>query len=306
MDHVQPQQIATRWNPDLLHDLNRARDRASAAGVLADAGIPVFPCRPGMKEPLTSHGFHDASADPDRVGSWWRHWPQANIGLPTGATSGVDVVDVDVHASASGYKAFDRARAAGLLDGWAWTVRTPSTGLHAYFLRGDGGEQRSWQVPRAHIDFRGDGGYVVIPPSRVRTATGEVLGYELAEVTTRTPRGVDAGALRAFLDPPRTLRPLGGLVGAPHPGTRPDRLAAWVASRPEGGRNHALFWAACRLAEDGQRLDVAESLLGDAARIVGLPDREALTTIRSAYRTATRSAPPDPARSAPAVKGVGL
>ena len=113
----------------------QAPDFSTAAATFAHAGIPVFPCVPGGKQPLTPHGFHDASADIEQVKAWWRHQPDANLALPTGAVSGVDVVDVDVHPNGTGFPAFERARRAGLVDGWAWLVRTPSGGVHAYFLR---------------------------------------------------------------------------------------------------------------------------------------------------------------------------
>ena len=49
---------------------------------------------------------------------------------------------------------------------WSWLVRTPSGGLHAYFRPIDP-EMRSWSLPGQHLDFRGDGGYVIAPPSRI-------------------------------------------------------------------------------------------------------------------------------------------
>ena len=58
-------------------------------------GIPVFPCKPRSKEPLTRHGFKDATNDPHTVETLWRRWPQANIAMPTGRISGTSVVDVD-------------------------------------------------------------------------------------------------------------------------------------------------------------------------------------------------------------------
>ena len=180
-----------------------APDLPTAATTLARAGVPVFPCVPGTKQPLTHRGFHDASTDQQKVTSWWRRWPDANLALPTGATSGVDVVDVDVHPDGSGYPAFERARSAGFVGGWGWLVRTPSTGLHAYFLRTSASEQRSWQVPGKHVDFRGDGGYIILPPSRVAQPDGALREYELIAVAQHQPRPVDAVGLRAFLDPPR-------------------------------------------------------------------------------------------------------
>lgn len=280
-----------------------APDLPRAASTLAGAGVPVFPCVPGGKQPLTNRGFHDASADQQRVTSWWRRWPDANLALPTGAASGVDVVDVDVHPGGSGYPAFEQARSAGLVEGWAWLVRTPSSGLHAHFLRTSVTEQRSWQVPGEHIDFRGDGGYIVLPPSKIAQPDGLLRSYKLIAVAQHQPRPVDAAGLRGFLDPPLPTR---APANMPAIGARPDRLAAWVASRPEGTRNHGLFWAACRMADAGHRFDTAASLLGDAACSAGLTEREALTTIRSAYRIATRLGPVNAARPTQAVEAVGL
>lgn len=304
-----PQPSPRALSTALVHAAG-APDQPSAAALLARAGIPVFPCAPGGKQPLTRRGFHDTSADPARVAAWWRRWPEANLGLPTGAASGVDVVDVDVHPGGSGFSAFEQARSAGFLEGWAWLVRTPSGGLHAYFLRTSARsatEQRSWQVPNRHVDFRGDGGYIVVPPSKVAQPDGALHGYHLIAVAQHQPRPVAAAGLRAFLDPPRPMRAPSNM---PAVGARPDRLAAWVSSRPEGARNHGLFWAACRMAEGRHGLATASSLLGDAACSAGLGEREALTTIRSAYRIATRLGPAKPAgdvgRPTAAVEAVRL
>ncbi len=158
MDHPT---ATTRWSPQLVRDLTAADvSPASAARELAAHGIPVFPCAPGQKRPLTAHGFHDASSNPGNVSRWWSLWPTANLGIPTGSISGIDVVDVDVHAAGSGFDSFQKAQRAGIVSNWAWQVRTPSGGLHAYFLRWHDHEQRSWQLPGHHLDFRGDGGYV--------------------------------------------------------------------------------------------------------------------------------------------------
>src|SRR5680860_957244 len=173
-----------RWTPLLVHELTSgALATPAAANRLVQHRIPVFPCVPGEKRPLTAHGFQDATSDPATVASWWSRWPTANIGIPTGAASGIDVVDVDVHPGGSGFQGFDRARRSDLVTGWAWMLRTPSGGLHAYFLRWGEDEQRSWQLPGKHVDFRGDGGYVVAPPSRVIGRDGVERGYEPVSYT---------------------------------------------------------------------------------------------------------------------------
>jgi len=289
---------AARWSPRLATALSEAADLATASLMLARHDVPVFPCAPGGKQPLTTHGFHDATADGATVREWWRRWPDANLGIPTGTPSGVDVVDVDVHTAGSGFAAFERARSAGLAEGWAWLVRTPSAGVHAYYLRGPVDEQRSWQVPGQHVDFRGDGGYVIAPPSRV-----EGRAYEVIAIGQHRAAPVDAAALRMFLEPPRPTRPPASM---PAVGARPDKLADWVASRPEGARNHGLFWAACRMVEEGHPFDSTVNLLGDAARSAGLSDQEAMTTIRSAYRIASRLGAANIARPTTAAEAVAL
>ena len=266
--------------------------------MLASRDIPVFPCTPGGKQPLTNHGFHDATSDLSAVKNWWQRWPDANIGMPTGAISGVDVVDVDVHPGGNGFGAFERATAAGIAQGWAWLIRTPSGGVHAYYLRSQVDEQRSWQVPGQHVDFRGDGGYIVAPPSQV-----DGRSYDLIAVAQHRATPVDAASLRAFLEPPRPTRPPASM---PAMGSRPDKLADWVASRPEGARNHGLFWAACRMVEDGHAFDATAGLLGEAARSAGLSDQEAMTTIRSAYRIASRLGAANITRPSPAAEAVAL
>ncbi|MCR1785909.1 bifunctional DNA primase/polymerase [Nocardioides carbamazepini] len=263
----------------------------------ANLGIPVFACVPGGKQPITPNGFHDATASTRAVRHWWARTPDANIGLPTGSMTGVLVVDVDVHGADSGYGGFERSRKAGIAEGWGWLVRTPSGGLHAYYPAARGREQRSWQAPSAHVDFRGDGGYVIAPPSRI-TVDGAPTTYEVIAVAHHRPQPIDAGQLRQFLEPSRQQPAPSALPALPALGAHPDRLAGWVAQRPEGGRNAGLFWAACRMAEGGHQYDDAVGLLGNAGRTAGLPDREIETTIRSAYRITSRLSP-SPRAAAP-------
>lgn len=166
-------------------------------------------------------------------------------------------------------------------------MRTPTGGAHAYFPATPGVEQRSWQAASAGVDFRGDGGYIIAPPSR-RTIDGTVRSYEIADIAAHSVGLVDAARLRDFLDPrpaapSRNSDAVTATVDA-------ERLAAWVASRGEGERNRGLFWAACRLAENGTPPTDALSALGPAAAQAGLSEREITTTVRSAYR-ATQPAP---------------
>ena len=264
---------------------------AKAAARFAAAGVPVFPCVPGEKRPLVARGFHDATADPLQVAGWWSRWPSANIGIPTGAVSGVEVVDVDVHPTGTGFPAFREAHRHGHAAGWAALVRTPSGGLHAYYPAHPDRAQPSWQAARAHVDFRGDGGYIIAPPSKVLRSGGVRAPYRLIVASGDTPVPVDAARLRDFLDP-RTPIPVDRAHAArfERRGSDAKVLAGWVAGRGEGERNRGLFWAACRLAESGAPPDATLDALGPAAEHAGLGSREIMATIRSAYRT-THPAP---------------
>ncbi|WP_158274427.1 bifunctional DNA primase/polymerase [Cellulomonas sp. WB94] len=263
-------------------------DRALA---FAAAGTPVFPCVVGGKAPLTTNGFHDASTDLDQVRRWWTATPLANIATPTGAP-GFDVLDVDVRPDGAGWAAYYRAEAAGLTDGWTRMIHTPSGGLHLYF---PGTEQRNGSLRGQHVDFRSTGGYVLLPPSLGQTKQYS-RRYELLRTRPGPGRPVDWAAMTALLDPPAE-RPRPVRSGWARDGVDPmPALAAHVAKQPEGNRDNALFWAACRAAE-AEAADF-EPLLA-AAVSAGLTEREAARTVLSALRTTAQTPRPHRAAAAP-------
>lgn len=247
---------------------------------LARLGVPVFPCAPGGKRPIPGRGFHEATTDAAQVELWWRQRPRANLAVPTGAASGVVVVDVDVH-KVNGHAALGRAERSGLLSEPLAMVTTPTGGRHLYFPADPEQEQRSWQVARAGIDFRGDGGYIIVPPSQ-RTIDGHPTPYRVETAAGDLVASLAAQRLRDFLD----TRPKYVPAPAPPGGWPLDvaRLASQVARRPEGERNLGLFKAACRMAEHGHSPREALDALGPAANQAGLGEREITRTVGSAYR----------------------
>lgn len=252
------------------------RSMLEQALAYAAAGVPVFPCAPAGKTPLTRNGFHDATTDHDKIRRWWAAHPNANIATPTGAP-GFDALDVDVRADGAGWPAFIRAKHAGLLDGWVRAVRTPSGGLHLHY---PGTDQRNGTLPGQHLDFRGAGGYVLLPPSRVQTEsyTGS---YRLLRSQLGNAKPLDWAAVLRLLQPVVPVRQ----PAVTRRGDPIGRLAAHVAGQAEGNRDNALFWAACRAAE-ARVVDVRP--LVDAAIQAGLLERQARRTVRSAYDTVAR------------------
>src|SRR5699024_9723405 len=153
----------------------------------------------------------------------------------------------------------------------------------------------SWQAARAGIDFRGDGGYIIAPPSR-QFIKSNGMRYLVNTINTGPATSLDADRPRDFLDPRPPGRPPSRSAARE---ADVARLAAWVATRGEGERNRGLFWAACRLAESGVPASDGLDVLSAAASEAGLGEREIATTVRSAYRTAA----PGTRESSSAVRG---
>jgi hypothetical protein len=226
---------------------------------------------PGQKIPATRHGYRDATTDPQQITDWFTNRPDRNLAVATGLP-GPDVLDVDQHGQAgNGFGAFARLHAAGLLDGTSTYIRTPSGGLHLYFV---GSDQRNGHLPDWHLDFRSAGGYVITPPSQVG-------GRSYQRIQSLPGRGgLDWQAVIRFLEPERQQQ-----RSAPRqlPEHGISRLAGWVAAQPEGNRNTGLFWAANRALETDPAADL--SPLAAAARQAGLSDPEITRTLNSARRT---------------------
>jgi hypothetical protein len=247
-------------------------DLLNAALAYAGKGWPVFPCKEGDKRPATLHGFKDATTDPARIRRWWSS-ADFNIGLPTGRSS-VDVLDVDVKPDGTGFPALNRLLRADLARGAQQVVRTPSGGIHLWFRPSGNGNHGSG---RHHLDVRGDGGYVVVPPSVVNGHR-----YKVIESTPEAAGVLDWKACIRLLDPPRRA------VVSPirrHSDNAVSVLTAWLSGQPaiEGSRNQMLFWACCRAAEVGET--DRSDLIGAAVRL-GLPESEATRTAESALRRA--------------------
>lgn len=126
----------------------------------ASVGLRVFPLSPGSKIPFKgSNGCKDASSKPDVITGWWTDSPDANIGIATGHL--VDVVDVDGLAGqtsrATNWPMFEQLTVLG-------SVLTPRPGgMHLYVPAKPGISNGAGLLPG--VDYRGDGGYVVAPPS---------------------------------------------------------------------------------------------------------------------------------------------
>lgn len=122
-------------------------------------------CSRAGKHPMTINGFKDATTEPNIIQIWWDTYPNANIGIATGSMSGLSVIDVDHGQGKDGFKNLETLEKEHGIIPRNICVRTGSGGLHIYLAAPDEPIGISASRLAKHIDVRGDGGYVVAPPS---------------------------------------------------------------------------------------------------------------------------------------------
>jgi P4 family phage/plasmid primase-like protien len=120
-------------------------------------GFCVVPLKPREKTPLIKWARYQSRKPTEKeIRQWWKKWPQANIGLPTGKINGIVVFDSDGPEAEKFI-----ARKGGLEPG---PQSVTSKGRH-YFFRHPGRIIHNDTNRKLAIDIRADGGYIVAPPS---------------------------------------------------------------------------------------------------------------------------------------------
>jgi Bifunctional DNA primase/polymerase, N-terminal len=234
-------------------------------------GLSVIPLRPGDKRPAIPswERFQRERPSEDEITSWFG-WGDNNLGIVTGEISGLVVVDLDGDDGETSYNGLGWPTDSRMVVTWAG-------GVHVYF-RHPGGKVGNRVRMRPGLDIRGDGGYVVAPPSLIE------------------------GGQYDWLTPIRPLLPLPANPDrepSPKPGVRDDGEAPGayvrgafeaelrnVAAAIEGTRNDQLnnaVFAIARFVSSGQlSRHVVESAFLNVATAKGLGEREAQATIKSA------------------------
>jgi len=262
---------------------------------LASLGLAVFPVRPGRKEPALRDWQARATTDPGELSSLFGVGRAFNIGIVTGSRSGVFVLDVDC-------KAIDgRTTLARLEDRHGtlprtWAVETPSGGAHLWFSDPPDRRVANRAGFAPGLDIRGDGGFVVAPPSVVGGASYRWSRHPARHALAEAPQWLLE--LAAPQRPPAPKGPSAGLRVAGngrlvrYVTTAVIREVQKVESAPEGRRNQMLFQAAANLGElvgaGVLRADLVEVSLAVAAEACGLTHddgrRAVATTIASGMR----------------------
>lgn len=152
-------------------------------------------CASPGKHPITPHGVKDANKDPTVITRWWRRWPWANVGVATGAASGVFVLDVDGTAGRESLAELEEKH--GKLPDTIEQI-TGSGGRHILFKYP--GQPIANKVCLAPgLDVRGDGGYIVAPPSL--HVSGRRYEWEVSSRPGAVPLAEAPGWLLELLQP---------------------------------------------------------------------------------------------------------
>jgi hypothetical protein len=218
---------------------------ARAAMDYRAAGWSVVPLRPRDKRPLIGwERFQHELASSATVTEWYRRWPDANVGVVTGEISNLVVLDVDPnHGGDASVVRLERQFAPLPVTVQA---TTGGGGRHLYFAH-PGGLVRNRAGLAQGIDVRGDGGYIVAPPSV------HPSGRRYVWVPGRSPSEMGPAALPRWV-----FVRAGGL----HVGRSRDEWRRLVREGvPEGQRNSTIASLTGHLLWHGVDAEVALELL---------------------------------------------
>ena len=203
---------------------------------------------PRFDKKTLDHGFKNATTNVEQVKAWWERWPDANIGVATGVKSFV-VLDVDGSKGKKSLKALEKKY--GKLSKTV-TSRTGGGGKH-YFFRTDQGVECSASKIGDKLDIKGEGGYIIMPPSDHKS------GKKYKWV-----KGLDPASV-AIADMPDWLfdlanKPKNKTSNVTCPAPVPYNQSQDI---PEGRRNDTLFRLGCSLWAKGFGYDNLTSKLNE-------------------------------------------
>jgi len=161
----------------------------AALTYLQKFGFSVIPVKQDKTPFVKWEPFQKRKATSEEVNRWWTEYPGAMIGIVTGRISGVVVVDID---TSEGEEAIQQYIPDSLVTP---TARTPRGGQHLYFRCPENPPSNNARLIPG-CDFRGEGGYVIAPPSR----NGNGRGYEWVLSIEHTPLAHLPEPYRVFIN----------------------------------------------------------------------------------------------------------
>lgn len=124
-------------------------------------GMSIIPIQSNKKPYFPWEPFQKDRASSGQITAWWGHYPNAMIGMVTGEISDLVVIDLDIITEEADHLLHELIPQIDQ----APITSTPKGGRHFFFKHpGIQVENNSRIIQGA--DFRGDGGYVILPPSK--------------------------------------------------------------------------------------------------------------------------------------------
>lgn len=251
--------------------------------------LRVHPLVPNTKRPMLDKWQDQATSDPTTVQHWFQQEPNANIGIATG--SGLGVIDIDTKNGVNGFAAIQELAAMDKDLPPCPVVQTPTGGQHLWFtigqeLRNVAGVTRAGRGLGQGLDFRGDGGFVVAPPSII---DGRRYRWLNPPRECPTPELPSWAVLRLRPAEVRRQTTTFRNPGKFDPNSNVDRIAGFLGGVQRGSRNPALFWATCEALRTGAPSNVVREAMLSACENNGLIADDGLAavekTIESAFNT---------------------
>jgi putative DNA primase/helicase len=225
-------------------------DLGTEALFCAERGWHVFPCSPKSKRPLTENGLNDATRDSSIIQGWWKKWPGAMIGVATGSQSGFFAIDLDhdPDKGLDGIATFESLKNGSDLPETI-TTQTPRGGRHLWFKYVSGVKNSAGKIAPG-VDVRGEGGYVIAPPSR----RADGVEYQFLVDDRDGPADAPQWLLDLLLPKESAFKQREQRDETDHADGNYARAAlerecAAVTSAQPGGRNHSLNRAAFSLGQ---------------------------------------------------------
>lgn len=237
---------------------------------LVTSGFSIFPVKYRDKIPLTKNGFKDASISFEQLKTWDKQFQEYNIGIRTG--DGLAVIDVDTNngGTNSWIKLTENNPVPDTV-----CAQTGGGGRH-FFFKGNIKNTASKLAPG--VDTRGEGGYVVSPPSI--HASGKAYEW----LPDHGPDEIELAALPDFLNPGKANGLQKDFINKDN---LKEKVPSLINSVSEGSRNDSLARYAGKFIQKGLDLtDVLEIChLWNRQNSPPLSDTELRRTVESIYNT---------------------
>jgi len=129
-------------------------------------------CKSTAKHPAAEHGVDDATSDLAKLSKFWLKHPGRNVGIATGAPSGIDALDFD---GEDGLKLFEQWKEKGWITDDCLTAITPSGGRHVIIKHLPGLKNGVKPVPG--LDIRTTGGQIIVQGSETLKGKYEWVSF---------------------------------------------------------------------------------------------------------------------------------